>query len=98
MLGWHDRGGDAELTTTSTAGQPDRPEVQAANVLPLRRSPTYCSSARMPVPIAWATTKSSPRRFGLTEPENNSAMLATVQAALPATRMATSSFGTEARE
>ena len=62
------------------------------------RNPTYCNSANTPVAIACATTMSSPARFGDTAPESSSAMLPTVQAALPTTTSSTSGFATEARE
>src|SRR5882757_7130155 len=71
--------------------------TQAATTPPLRRRPIYCNSANTPVVIAWATTMISPFRFGLTAPENNSAMLASVHAALPTTTSNTSDRGTDWR-
>src|ERR1700730_783350 len=64
---------------------------------PLLRNPIYCSSTNTPVAIAWATTKASPRMLGITAPENNSAMLARVHAALPAITIITSTFGMDCR-
>ena len=55
----------------------------AVTVPPLLRRPIYCSSANTPVAIACATIKTCPSRFGETAPENSSAMLPSVQAALP---------------
>src|ERR1700682_4841770 len=68
-------------------------EFKAAGPPPLLRNPIYCSSANTPVAIAWATTKASPRMLGVTAPENNSAMLARVHAALPAITIITRTFG-----
>src|SRR4029079_19797632 len=71
--------------------------TQAATTPPLLRRPIYCNSANTPVAMACATTTISPSRFGLTAPENNSAMLTSVQAALPATTNSTSARGTDRR-
>jgi len=71
--------------------------LHAATTRSLFRNPTNCNSANTPVAIACATTMSSPAMFGDTAPENSSAMLQTVQAALPTTTSRTSGFGTEAR-
>src|SRR5882757_3488070 len=96
--------GSADLIATwfGRRGVPRRPinwttEAYAATALPLLRRPTYCNSANTPVAIAWATTAISPRRFGETAPESSSAMLASVQAALPAITIATSVFSVDCR-
>ena len=57
--------------------------TQAVTAPPLRRKPMYCSSANAPTATAWRATKPPPSRLGVTAPLNSSAMLATVQAALP---------------
>ena len=70
----------------------------AAAMLTLLRNPAYCSSANTPVAMACATIMSSPPRFGDTAPESSSAMLPTVQAALPTMTSSSSGFGTDVRD